>query len=131
MSDIFGSADSVFFVGGQGTKTGTINPGGCSRMWWETAIAGCTKAEIQAAMNKIMGINGEAKWNLSDCDFDYLSTQFTVPDSSGMEVGMVAYLSGTDIIPGRYRLYRHRQACRYCGHRPGRSGSSNISLRPS
>lgn len=104
MSDIFGSGDSVFFVGGQGTKTGTTNPGGCSRTWWETAIGGGTKAEIQAAMNKIMQANGEAKWNLSNCAFDYSNYQFTVPDTTGVEVGMVAYVSGTDIIAGRYEI---------------------------
>ncbi len=105
MANIFGTADSIFFVGGQGTKAGLTNPGGCRRTWWENELGtNPTKIDKQNALNKLMGANGEAKFALTNLTYTGSTKQFTVTDSTGIEVGMVAYVTGTGILSGRYEI---------------------------
>lgn len=107
MSDIFGSADSVFFVGGRGTKTGHATPGGCTRSWWENELGtNPTKTDIQNAMTKIMDEYGEPILEDIGASYSSLNKTLSVVSTAGIEVGMVAYVSDGDIdFPtGRYEI---------------------------
>lgn len=105
MANIFETADSIFFVGGQGAKIGLINAGGCTRTWWETELgANPTKTDKQNALNKLMGANGEAKFALTGLTYTGSAKQFTVTDSMGIEAGMVAHITGGGILSGRYEI---------------------------
>lgn len=105
MANIFETADTIFFVGGQGNKTGQINPGGCRRSWWENELGeNPTKTDKQNALNKLMGADGEAKFALTSLTYTGSTKQFTVTDSTGIETGMVAYITGGGILSGRYEI---------------------------
>jgi len=70
MSVIFESKDSVFFVGGYGTKAGNANAGGCTQAFWNSvpeldevmATGGACKSEVVGA---VVSNNGSGKVRLT------------------------------------------------------------------
>jgi len=90
MPRIFDSADSIFFVGGRGTKAGDANAGGgCTKYGWENVFAG--------TLSLVMGSNGEPL--SSGIAWDGSGTSCTVTESGGgkvliTKVGAFAGFSG-------------------------------------
>ncbi|MCK5602727.1 hypothetical protein KAR91_12680, partial [Candidatus Pacearchaeota archaeon] len=104
MATVFLEKDSLFFVGGQGNKSGHLTPGGCTLDWWDNAIGSGSKSEKKAAMDKLMGVNGDAKYVFVNAAFVNSIKQFTVADTTGIEAGMVMYVTGSNITTGRYEI---------------------------
>jgi hypothetical protein len=104
MATVFLEKDSMFFVGGQGNKGGHVTPGGCTLNWWGNAVGSGGKSDKQAAMNKLMDADGSAKYEFTNASFTNSIKQFTVVDTTGVEVGMIMYVTGTSITTGRYEI---------------------------
>lgn len=67
MATVFFEKDSVFFVGGRGTKVGNANAGGCTLEAWNDP------AKLNKTLANVMGANGDAvsspqAWNPGGCD---------------------------------------------------------------
>jgi hypothetical protein len=97
MADIFSTESSVFFVGGTGTKAGNANCGGCTKDWFDNNFT---------QLSDIMGDNGAPIISASGCSFTNSTKYVTCPGPafSSAQVGMVAYVSGTNISPGFYKI---------------------------
>jgi hypothetical protein len=99
MANIFNTEDSVFFVGGVGAKTGLANAGGCTKAWW-----GDLK-NPNKSLTDIMGTDGAALIAQTACTYTHASTRITKAGAfTDAEIGMVAYISGTNITTGRYKI---------------------------
>ena len=103
MASIFGTEDSVFFVGGPraGSQAGNANAGGCTKDWFDNSFT---------QLGDIMGSNGQpliadADATLAEYDTNKKVTRAS-GDFTGIEVGMVAYISdgGGEITTGRYKI---------------------------
>ena len=96
MATIFETEDSVFFVGGTGTKAGNVNAGGCTKAWYDANYT---------ALTDIMSSNGAALIAEVNCTYTHSSTRITKSGAFGnAKVGMVAYIAGTNITIGRYKI---------------------------
>jgi hypothetical protein len=137
MGDIFSTEDSVFFVGGRGTKAGNSEAGGCTKSWWDDKVVSVGEA---AAMVALMGTNGEPIIDnsaSSDASIDWSVSQTEIDcdtDLSDVEVGMVAYLEDTGASPvfaaGRYEITAVNLTKIYCDLVVDNGGSSsNVKVR--
>ena len=96
MASIFSTEASVFFVGGTGTKAGNANCGGCTKDWYDANFT---------QLSDIMGDNGAPLIAVTGGTFTNTNKRvFKTYGFSGAEVGMVAYVSGTNIVTGRYKI---------------------------
>ena len=96
MAEVFALEDSVFFVGGRGTKAGNALCGGCTKEWYDDNFA---------ELSSIMHTNGEPKYSKIDCESLNTSTLYKDPGAFvGVEAGMIAYLFGTNVATGRYKI---------------------------
>lgn len=103
MAVVFEEKDSVFFVGGIGTKIGTSYAGGCTQAWYDANFT---------ALTDIMGANGAPLVAESGCDYDHTGgaggekefRQANAGEFAAAEIGMVAYISGTNITTGLYEI---------------------------
>lgn len=96
MASIFSTEASVFFVGGTGTKAGNANCGGCTKDWFDANFT---------ELSDIMGSNGAPLIVVTGGTFTNTNKRiFKTYGFSGAEVGMVAYVSGTNIVTGRYKI---------------------------
>ena len=96
MADIFGTEKSVFFVGGTGTKAGNANAGGCTKAWYDANFTTVTD---------IMGSNGAPLVAATSCTYTHSSKRISKAGAfTNAEAGMVAYLAGTNITTGRYKI---------------------------
>lgn len=78
MPTIFNSKDSVFFVGGRGTKVGDALAGGCTlEAWWNPA-------KLNKNLANVMGTNGEPLSNASAWNGSRTACEFT--ESGGGKV---------------------------------------------
>ena len=107
---VFYSEASVFFVGGNGDKSGrTSLAGGCTRDWWDGECSGGTDAEKLAAMGKLM-VDGGPVVDEGECAFTSSNNRISKAGVfSGAEVGMVAYVvetpvAGVNLATMRYRV---------------------------
>lgn len=101
MADIFGTEESVFFIGGTDTKAGHANPGGCTKAWFDANFTQLT--DIMAGNGTPLIADTDA--TLAEYDTNKKITRSS-GDFTGIEAGMVAYVSdgGTDITTGRYKI---------------------------
>jgi len=96
MSEVFSEKESVFFVGGTGYKNGHSLAGGCTKAWYDANFTELTD---------IMDINGSPFILKSFVTFTH-STKMLEKSGIGVGVteGMVAYVEGDGITPGRYEV---------------------------
>ena len=97
MATIFLTEASVFFVGGTGTKSGNANCGGCTKDWFEANFT---------QLSDIMGNDGGPLISNTNLTFTNATKIITCPGPifANAEIGMVAYVSGTNISTGRYKI---------------------------
>jgi len=96
MANIFSTEASVFFVGGTGTKAGNAYCGGCTKDWFDVNFT---------QLSDIMGGNGAPLIAVTNGTFTNANKRvFKTYGFPGAQVGMVAYVSGTNIITGRYKI---------------------------
>lgn len=96
MAVVFDEIDSVFFLGGTGTKAGIANPGGCTQAWFDANFT---------VLTDIMGADGAALVAIVNGEPEPDNKTMTKAGECGnVEAGMVAYLSGTNVVNGRYRV---------------------------
>ena len=96
MADIFNTEDSVFFVGGTGTKAGHATPGGCTKAWYDANFT---------ALTDIMGSDGAPLISETGCSPSVGFTLIKANAFADAEVGMVAHLSGINVpSPGFYKI---------------------------
>ena len=99
-TDIFETASSVFFVGGSGDKSGGANNGGATKAWFD---ANYTKDE--GFGGGIMGSNGSPLQVATAVATVGTDTAQKFSAFNITEAGMVAYLSGTNVVvEGRYEI---------------------------
>lgn len=107
MANIFATEDSVFFIGGTGTKAGATYNGGCTKEFFAN-----NGGEGGFDLSTIMGANGAAKVGLSGCHYDHEGAaegdrkiyKNSAGEFTDAQVGMVAYIVGTNITPSRYKI---------------------------
>jgi hypothetical protein len=96
MANIFSTEASVFFVGGTGTKAGNAYCGGCTRDWYDNNFT---------ELSDIMGDNGAPLTVVINGTFTNATKRvFKTYGFPSVQVGMVAYVSGTNIVTGRYKI---------------------------
>ncbi len=107
---VFFGHSSVFFVGGNGDKSGrTALAGGCTRAWWDAQCGDGTEAEKAAAMGKLM-VDGGPVIDEAGCAYSGATNRITKAGCFGAaEVGMVAYVvetptPGVHLATMRYRI---------------------------
>ncbi|HPD47912.1 MAG TPA: right-handed parallel beta-helix repeat-containing protein [Anaerohalosphaeraceae bacterium] len=95
---VFYGHRSVFFVGGNGDKSGrTALAGGCTQEWWDSQCPNGTDSEKTAAMNKLM-VNGGPVADEAGCAFTGSDRHITKAGCfAGVEVGMAAYVVETPV----------------------------------
>jgi hypothetical protein len=92
MAEVFEAVDTVFFVGGIGTKAGTTPAGGVTRAKYEAMVV----EDGYFDMTRIMGANGACKFTIEDAavtnngGFVMLTK---AGEFAGVESGMIAYVS--------------------------------------
>ncbi len=100
MSVIFESKDSVFFVGGRGTKAGTANAGGCTQTFWGSSqnLADVMKDNGQTqgyCDGALITNNGNNKVRISGDENNFATCS----------AGLVAYIDFDATYPdGRYEV---------------------------
>ncbi len=107
MANIFATENSVFFIGGTGTKAGATYNGGCTKEFFAN-----NGGEGGFDLSTIMGANGAAKVGLSGCHYDHEGAaegdrkvyKNNAGEFADAQVGMVAYISGTNITLSRYKI---------------------------
>ena len=92
MGVVFEHKDSVFFIGGTGTKAGVIPSGGVTRAKYEAMVA----EDGYFDMTRIMGANGDVKWDVFGAiltEYQGGSVMITKAGAfTGVEAGMLAYI---------------------------------------
>ena len=97
---VFDAKASVFFVGGTGTQADkSATCGGCTKTFYNDE-------GVASDLSKIMGANGAGIVEATGCDCEVGGEQLTKAAAfADAEEGMVAYLSGTDVVAaGRYEI---------------------------
>jgi len=93
MADVFGTEDSVFFVSG---VAGSATQGGCTKEWFDANFTQLTD---------IMSAGGGPIDNASNATYSHATKRVTKAGAfTNTEVGMVAYIAGTNITTGRYKV---------------------------
>ena len=96
MASIFSTEASIFFVGGTGTKAGNANCGGCTKDWFDTSFT---------QLSDIMSDNGAPLIAVTGGTFTNATKRvFQTSAFSGAQIGMVAYVAGTNIVTDRYKI---------------------------
>jgi len=102
MASIFTEKDSVFFVGGRGTKAGDANAGGCTKAAWEDAGL-CNKT-----LSRVMDTNGESFVNAICAVTDNGAGKCRLTKAGDVNipcVGLVAFVSFDALhASGRYEV---------------------------
>jgi len=96
-TNIFATEASVFFVGGAGTQADSSAVcGGCTRDWYDNNFI---------ALTDIMGANGAPLVAITSGEPEADGITLTKTGECGdVEAGMVAYLSGTNVTTGLYKV---------------------------
>lgn len=93
MADVFGTEDSVFFVSG---TAGAATQGGCTKEWFDANFTQLTD---------IMNGSGGPIDNAASATYTHATKRVTKAGAfTNTEVGMVAYIAGTNITTGRYKV---------------------------
>ena len=96
MGEVFDHKEAVFFVGGTGNKDGDAFSGGCTKEWYDANFT---------QLSDIMATDGAPLVTSEEVSFTNSTKNFHQTNIGvGVEVGMVAYISGTFITPGLYEL---------------------------
>jgi hypothetical protein len=106
---VFYGYASVFFVGGNGDKSGrTALAGGCTRDWWDGQCPNGTDAEKAAAMGKLM-VDGAPVIDETNCAYSAAMHRITKAGCfAGAEAGMAAYVVETPTPGVRLETMRYR-----------------------
>jgi len=96
MANIFNTEDSVFFVGGPTTQVGNALAGGCTKAWYDANFVN---------LLSIMTNDGSPLIEVTGGTPSGGNTLTKAGAFANAEVGMVAYLSGTNVPDtGRYKI---------------------------
>jgi len=100
MAEVFATKETVFFVGGIGTKAGNSKAGGCTKAFYDT-YAG------QGILDYLMGANGAPIGTSPGASYNTTTgviTEASEDDFLYAVPGMVLYMEGAEVISGRYEI---------------------------
>jgi len=92
-------APSLYFVGGRGdgSSAASANGGGCTVECWRNVI--------NADITKLMTSTGGPIADATACSYQHSSTRVTkTGEFDDVETGMTAYMTGTNLLTGRYDI---------------------------
>ncbi len=90
MSEAYYHKNSVFFVGGTGSKAGSSYVGGCTQEWFDNNFT---------ELSDIMGADGSPLLSLTGCSYTNANKRIVKANGgefSSVEVGMVSWLSDVE-----------------------------------
>jgi len=100
MATVFNTDDTIFFVGGTGTKTGLFNAGGCTKAWYDANFT---------QLSDIMDANGECIDSYDGAIYTHSTKRISrTGEFTNSEIGMVVYVYDNQGVPtittGRYKI---------------------------
>jgi hypothetical protein len=100
MATVFNTDDTIFFVGGTGTKTGLANAGGCTKAWYDDNFT---------QLSDIMGSDGACIDFYDGAVYTHSTKRISRTGAfTNSEIGMVVYVYDNQGVPtittGRYKI---------------------------